>query len=157
MKKEKDEDIKLVIVGKKAWMYDDILKEACIDSEHILFTDYVSQKDLIRLYNAAQAFIYPSFFEGFGIPPLEAMACGTPVAVANATSLPEVVGKAGIYFDPFNEEDIQRAIYEITYDEESRKNALCNAVDQVKKFSWEKSAQKIINAYLETLNTGRVK
>lgn len=142
-----DEDIKLVIVGKKAWMFDDILKEACSDPEHILFTDYVTEKDLIRLYNAAHAFIYPSFFEGFGIPPLEAMACGTPVAVANATSLPEVVGTAGIYFDPFDEGDIQRAIYEIVYNDELRKRVLNNSSEQIKKFSWVKSANSIINSY----------
>jgi glycosyltransferase involved in cell wall biosynthesis len=151
MEKETDEDIKLVIVGKKAWMYDDILKEACNETDKIIFTDYVSGKDLVRLYNAAACFVYPSFFEGFGIPPLEAMACGTPVAVSDKTSLPEVVGDAGIYFDPFNEEKIIEAMKEMlkySYLTDELKYRMQN---QVKTFSWKKSSDLIIQNYRKTV------
>ena len=106
-------DVQLVVVGKKAWMFDDIMKESADNNKDIILTDYVSNEDLVRLYNLADGFVYPSFYEGFGIPPLEAMACGTPVAVANATSLPEVVGDAGMYFDPFSEEEITNSIVKL--------------------------------------------
>lgn len=147
LKKRFDGELKLVIVGKKAWMYDDILKEASKDSEGIILTDYVETRDLIRLYNAASCFVYPSFFEGFGIPPLEAMACGTPVAVANTTSLPEIVGEAGIYFDPFSEEDIENCLERLLMDEALVKELKVKMNDQVKKFSWKESAAKIVESY----------
>lgn len=138
-------DYKLVIVGKKAWMYDDILRSA--DDEDIILTDYVEDTDLVRLYNAAELFVYPSFFEGFGLPPLEAMACGTPVAVANTTSLPEVVGDAGLYFDPFNVENIQQVLEVLIVDKTTRDELIDKGLDRIKKFSWIKSAQLIIDQY----------
>lgn len=140
---------KLVIVGKKAWMYDSILKEACENSDNIIFTDYVSNEDLVRLYNAATCFVYPSFFEGFGIPPLEAMACGTPVAVAQATSLPEVVGEYGLYFDPFNETEIENVIWQLMTNDQLRIQLSSGQYKQVSKFSWKDSADKIIQSYLK--------
>lgn len=149
IKKSKDKS-KLVIVGKKAWMYDDILKEACKKSDSIIFTGYVSTEDLVRLYNAATCFIYPSFFEGFGLPPLEAMACGTPVAVANSTSLPEVVGDAGRYFNPFSVEDITQCIFEMM-SEENNKPYLKKAEIQKLKFKWEKSSRIILNSYIKVV------
>lgn len=147
--KKATDDIRLVIVGKKAWMYDDILKEACEQTDKIIFTDYVSEKDLIRLYNAAACFVYPSFFEGFGIPPLEAMACGTPVAVSDRTSLPEVVGDAGIYFDPFDEDEIVACIEKMM-----RKNYMSEELkrrmeQQVERFDWRRSADQILQTYRE--------
>lgn len=145
-------DIKLVIVGKKAWMYNEIIKAAMESSDAIIFTDYVENKDLVRLYNAAECFIYPSFFEGFGIPPLEAMACGTPVAVAAATSLPEVVGDAGIYFNPFSEKEIEEAIKQLMESEEIRTTLQEKAKERVKEFSWKNSAQ-IIQSYYKKLET----
>lgn len=148
MKNEYGGDEKLVVVGKKAWMFNDILRTAIEGSSDIIFTDYVSTEDLIRLYNEAACFVYPSFFEGFGIPPLEAMACGTPVAVANATSLPEVVEGAGIYFDPYNELEMANAIRCILTD-----NVICEKLkksgfEQVKKFSWETSSNRIVETYM---------
>lgn len=138
---------KLVIVGKKAWMYSEIMKAVAEDAENIILTDYISDKDLIRLYNAATCFIYPSFFEGFGIPPLEAMACGTPVAVANATSLPEVVGDAGLYFDPYNIAEIKDSINRLMTDRVLREELIKRSKTQVKGFDWSKSAGIIYEAY----------
>ncbi len=140
-------DVKLVIVGKKAWMTSDIFKEAMNHSEHIVFTDYVSQDDLVRLYNAATCFVYPSFFEGFGIPPLESMACGTPVAVADRTSLPEVVGDAGLYFDPFSEQEIEDALIKLLTDGELRDDLIGRGLERVKNFSWAKSSELIMHVY----------
>lgn len=144
---QKSFDGELVIVGKKAWMYDEIISSAVKGSGKIIFTDYVDEQDLIRLYNAALFFIYPSFFEGFGLPPLEALACGTPVAVANATSLPEVVGNAGKYFDPLNVSDIVKTLEQMVYDGESCDSNLMKK--QVDKFSWSKSAQIVKECYLK--------
>lgn len=146
-KKETHNCAKLVIVGKKAWRYADILKAVDSEPENIVLTDYVSNEDLVRLYNGAVAFIYPSYFEGFGIPPLEAMACGTPVAVANTTSLPEVVGNAGIYFDPFNVDEIKNAIDQLMTDASLRTDLIEKGYQQKTNFRWEESAEKIVKAY----------
>ncbi len=144
-KEESGSDIKLVIVGKRAWLFEDIIQEAVKeDSNSIVFTDYVEKECLIRLYNAAVAFVYPSFFEGFGIPPLEAMACGTPVAVSNTTSLPEVVGDAGIYFSPFNENEIKCAIKKLL---EDKTNNYDKMKARVESFSWKESASVIMRTY----------
>lgn len=151
MKEEKPGKEQLVIVGKKAWMFNDILKEALGNSNDIIFTDYVPEEDLIRLYNDASCFIYPSYFEGFGIPPLEAMACGTPVAVANATSLPEVVGDAGLYFDPYNETEIKDTIKVLLSDEELCRILREKGLKRAHEFKWEVSSKKIINTYLQLL------
>lgn len=138
---------KLVIVGKKAWMYDDILKTACQNNENIILTDYVTDIDLVRLYNAAECFIYPSFYEGFGIPPLESMACGTPVAVSNKTSLPEVVGNAGVYFNPFDENDIEDTIANLIGKIKDGQIDYTAMERQVQNFSWKKSADEVIATY----------
>jgi glycosyltransferase involved in cell wall biosynthesis len=146
--KEKNvSNTKLVIVGKKAWLYNDILKAAGAESSDIILTDYVTNEDLIRLYNAAECFIYPSFFEGFGIPPLEAMACGTPVAVANATSLPEVVGTAAILFDPFDVEQISEAINKLVTDDVVKKRLREDGFIRLNHFNWSESSRLIYNTY----------
>lgn len=140
------EDVQLVIVGKKAWMYNDILIEASKNSDDIVLTDYVSEEDLVRLYNLADAFVYPSYFEGFGIPPLEALACNTNVAVSNVSSLPEVVGDVGEYFNPFDEKDIEKCLKKILSRE--YKNYLdYENVERAKLFSWSNSAEKIMKIY----------
>ncbi|MCB7320966.1 glycosyltransferase family 4 protein [Lacrimispora sp. 210928-DFI.3.58] len=151
MEKEMDENIKLVIVGKKAWMFDGILKEACNQTDKIIFTDYVTNKDLVRLYNAAACFVYPSFFEGFGIPPLEAMACGTPVAVSNKTSLPEVVGNAGSYFDPFEEDEIMEAMRKMLRKDYCSADLKEKMKKQAERFSWKESSRLIVNTYMDVV------
>ncbi len=140
---------KLVIVGKKAWMYENILQLA--DREDIVLTDYVTESDLIKLYNAAELFVYPSIFEGFGLPPLEAMACGTPVAVSETSSLPEVVGNAGMYFDPFDVESIKTTLQKMLTDQDLRECLAERGFEQVKRFSWTGSAQRIIDTYRSIL------
>lgn len=146
-KKSPQREEKLVIVGKKAWLFNDILKAAIGSNKDIVFTDYVSGSDLVRLYNAAKVFVYPSFFEGFGIPPLEAMACGTPVAVADATSLPEVVGDAGVYFDPFDVNAMKESMEKLLTDDELSVRFKEKMQMRVEKFSWEISANRITEIY----------
>lgn len=151
MKRKYGGDEQLVIVGKKAWMFNDVLKAALQGSKDIVFTDYVSSGDLVRLYNGAACFVYPSIFEGFGIPPLEAMACGVPVAVSDATSLPEVVADAGIYFNPYSEEAMRDTMYKILKDDKLCKHLERAGYQQVKKFGWKKSAKIVTDTYLRLL------
>lgn len=151
LKKNEEIDEQLVIVGKKAWMFNDILKEALNNSTDIIFTDYVSESDLIRLYNDAKIFVYPSFFEGFGMPPLEAIACGTPVAVSDKTSLPEVVGEAGVYFNPFSVDEISESIKRLIEDKSLRQRLIALGYKQVKKFDWRKSAMIVMKVYKQSI------
>lgn len=155
-KKETPNNYKLVIVGKKAWMYSDILKAVNVEEADIVLTDYVSNEDLVKLYNAANAFIYPSFFEGFGIPPLEALACGTAVGVSNATSLPEVVGDAGIYFDPFDVSDIKEAINKLVFHTRFQEDFADKAKLRLEYFKWSESGEKWYETYRKCLSkTGK--
>ncbi len=109
---------KLVLVGKCAWLYDETLR--ALDEtgvrEAVVLTGYVPETDLPALYSGALCFVYPSYFEGFGLPPLEAMQCGTPVIVGNRTSLPEVVGDAALTVDPFDVQAIADAIKRVLND-----------------------------------------
>jgi glycosyltransferase involved in cell wall biosynthesis len=153
IKKEQPErKEQLVIVGKRAWMFSDILQVALENSKDVIFTDYVNENDLVRLYNAAKVFIFPSFYEGFGIPPLEAMACGVPVGVSNATSLPEVVGDAGLYFDPFDSNNIKEAMLRLLDDTNLRHSLMDKNRDQVKRFNWKISSEKILETYYKATN-----
>lgn len=157
LKKEKDFDLKLVIVGKRAWMYDDIfsiLKDNHLESEVIL-TDYVTNEELVKLYNLSQIFVYPSFFEGFGLPVLEAMSCGTPVATSNVSSLPEVVGDAGVMFDPFNVEEIAEAIWKLCSSLELRNKCISLGLKQCDKFSWKESSDIIYNTYMDVIKENK--
>lgn len=135
-------DIKLVIVGKKAWMYNDILKEIMKNTDNIVFTDYLDNIELVDLYNMALGFIYPSLFEGCGLPPLEAMACEVPVAVSNTSSLPEIVGDGAIYFDAYDVFDIKNSIIKLC--DVNYNDVRTNYCNNVKKFNNE-NTNKIIN------------
>ncbi len=120
----------------------------------LLRQNYLKGKDLVTLYNAADLFIYLSDYEGFGLPVLEAMACGTPVVTSSKTSIPEVAGKAAIYIkDNSNVEEIARAIYIGLTDQKLRRELIVRGLEQVNKFSWQKSARQ----YLDVLVNGRVK
>ena len=103
---------KLVIVGKRAWLYGETLRaiEESGVSDSVILTGYVPEADLPALYSGALCFVYPSYFEGFGLPPLEAMKCGAPVIAGNRTSYPEVVGDAGLLVDPLDTDAIAAGI-----------------------------------------------
>ena len=97
------------------------------------------------MYSLADIFIYPSFYEGFGFPPLEAMKCGCPVIVSNSTSLPEVVGEAGLYIDPYDETSITEQINCLIQDTKLRKNLIKKGKEQSLQFTWEKTVQRILD------------
>ena len=143
-------DYKLVIAGAKGWKAEKIYKERERSEfkNDIKFLDYIDGEDKVYLYNLAGVFLYPSFYEGFGLPPLEAMACGLPVIASYSSSLSEVVGEAVLMVDPYNISDIARAMKEILIDESLKNKLVEQGLKNAKKFSWEKTARQ----YLEIFN-----
>jgi glycosyltransferase involved in cell wall biosynthesis len=116
-----------------------------------MFLDYVAREDLPALYNLATVFAYPSFYEGFGLPVLEAMACGAPVVTSNLSSMPEVLGDCGLYADPHSPESIAGAISKLLSDEKLRNLLGKKAVERAAGFSWKKTAKETLAAYGELL------
>ena len=107
----------------------------------------------MKFYNIADLFVYPSLYEGFGLPPLEAMACGCPVITSNSSSLPEVIGDAGLMIDPYNSNDLVDKMYQILTNK-SLRTELCNkSLKRAKMFSWEKTARETWKVYEEVLET----
>lgn len=139
----------LVIAGGKGWHYDDVFNtvEKLKLGKKIIFTDYVRGSELPLLYNAADLFVYPSLYEGFGLPPLEAMACGVPVVTSNTSSLPEVVGDAAVLVDPADVQTMAEAIKQTLEDKNLREKMIKQGFIQAKKFSWEATAIKTLNVY----------
>lgn len=147
----------LVIVGKitgegrQSWMSEDILKrpnELGIE-DRVKFLGYVPNEDLVYLLNGAIALTLPSLWEGFGIPVVDAMACGVPVIVSNVSSLPEITGKAGLLVNPVSIDQIEQAIRTITTDKKLRMKKAQEALLQAKKFSWEKMAKTVLKVLEE--------
>lgn len=154
LKSKKEKKIpKLVIAGKKGWMYEDIFKlvkeKELLDD--IIFTGYVTQAEAPILMSGAVAFVFPSLYEGFGMPPLEAMACGTPVITSNCASLPEVVGNDGILVDPYSVEEISNALEEIYIDSEKAKKMSIMGIERAKKFSWDILSERLYEIYEQTI------
>jgi glycosyltransferase involved in cell wall biosynthesis len=120
--------------------------------DRVVFLDYVPEKDLPHLYSEAAAFVFPSLYEGFGLPPLEAMACGCPVVVSNAASLPEVCGDAAYYVNPYDVQSISKGIYEVLMDDKLRQNLIGKGLERAKLFSWEKAAKEHLEVFEEVVS-----
>lgn len=116
-------------------------------AEDVIFVEYISELDLACYYSSAALLAYPSLYEGFGLPPLEAMACGCPVVTSNVSSLPEVVGEAGIMVDPYDTNSLVQAMRQVLTDRELRDNMVRAGLEQSKKFSWEKTAELTMQVY----------
>lgn len=144
-------DLELVIIGKKGWMYEEILQapEKFGVSGRVKFLDFVPDTDLPSFYKNAQVFVLPSLYEGFGLPVLEAMKYGCPVATSNISSLPEAGGDAAIYFDPKDVDDITRTIEKVLSDEKLRESMIEKGYEQVKKFSWAKAGREVLEVLKE--------
>jgi glycosyltransferase involved in cell wall biosynthesis len=144
-----DSSYSLVIGGSKGWYYQDIFAEVVrLDLEkRVHFPGFVADADLPALYSAASLFVYPSLYEGFGLPVLEAMACGTPVVVSNQSSLPEVVGEAGLLVDPYDVEALTAAMSEVLAETEVRQQLSEAGQAQAKKFTWKKTATQLLKLY----------
>jgi glycosyltransferase involved in cell wall biosynthesis len=155
--KEKDKlkQRKLVLVGKATIDTEKIVAEVkrLHLGSHILFTGYVPDEDLPFLYNGASVFVFPSLYEGFGIPPLEAMQCQIPVVASSATSIPEVVGNGALLFDPYHVDDIADKLDQVLNQKIDLGELLQAGLRQAHQFSWEDSARKTISL-LESVGQG---
>ncbi|MFH1187760.1 MAG: glycosyltransferase family 1 protein, partial [bacterium] len=140
---------RLIIAGKKGWLYDDLFKlaEKSKVKDKIKFIGYVSEKDKPALYKLASLFVFPSFYEGFGLPPLEAMACGTPVITSAAFSLSEVVGDAGLLVDPYDVNELAQAMEMVLSDEKLRERMIEKGLKRSEMFSWEKAAWESLRVF----------
>ena len=140
---------KLVIAGHTGWQYDSIFKEVSILNMHnnVIFTGYIDAADSPVLMKGATLFVFPSLYEGFGMPPLEAMACGTPVVTSNVASLPEVVGDAALLVDPYSVEAIAGAMERLIMDESLRSEVSQKGLARAKLYTWENSASIIMDVY----------
>lgn len=140
-------DLCLVIAGKKGWKYQEILNTPVLQAGRIIFTGFVAEEDLAPLYSGALAFSYVSYYEGFGLPLLEAMSCGTPVIYGNTSSMPEVVGDGGLPADPADVEEIKQQFARIVLDENLRTRLAEHALRQAQKFSWENTVHETLAVY----------
>jgi len=136
----------LVIVGKRGWFYQEVFNEVrdLKIEDKVIFLNYLPAEDLPCLYNKAICFVYPSLYEGFGLPPLEAMACGCPVITSNISSLPEVVGDAAILVNPYKVDEIAVALKKILTNEILRQELRKRGLVQAQKFSWGKTSEQIL-------------
>lgn len=143
--------LRLVLAGKDTW-YGRCVRRAAEKSgaaERIHFTGFVSDEDLLHLYNACELFVFPSFYEGFGLPLLEAMACAKAVACSNRSALPEVADAAALLFDPLSVEDMARVMRDLLVDHELRARMERMGLHRAAHFSWQRTAQKTLEVYQE--------
>jgi glycosyltransferase involved in cell wall biosynthesis len=147
--KKKNGPAMLAIAGGQGWLYEETMR--VVDElklgKKVRFLGRVTDLELITLYSMADIFAFPSFFEGFGIPPLEAMACGAPVITSNVSSLPEVASDAALLVNPHNIDEISQAITRLLEDEQLRVDLQKKGYQRAEQYTWDKSAQKMLHAY----------
>ncbi|PSN11807.1 glycosyltransferase family 1 protein, partial [filamentous cyanobacterium CCP5] len=150
-----DLDLNLVLVGASGWKNLDVFQSAASDPKlksRIHFTGFVPDEDLSALYSGCIAFAYPSLYEGFGLPPLEAMQCGAPVITSNVSSLPEVVGNAGIMVSPTDQDAFCQAILDLCQNQHLRENLSRKGIERAKQFSWKRCAEQTVDVYKKALS-----
>jgi glycosyltransferase involved in cell wall biosynthesis len=143
------EDVHVVLAGGKGWLFEDafaVVEELDMD-DRAHFVGRVSSEDLRCFYNAAEMLAHPAFYEGFGLPPLEAMACGLPVIVSNVASLPEVVGDAGLLVDPHDVDELTVSMWRVLNDSDLRHEMQEKGLRQAERFSWERAARETLDIY----------
>ncbi|MEK7673106.1 MAG: glycosyltransferase family 1 protein [Patescibacteria group bacterium] len=142
---QKIPELKLIITGKEDPFYPEVRKtiKSLKLQDKIITPGLVDEKELLKLYQEAAIYVFPSLYEGFGLPPLEAMSCATPVAASNTSSIPEIAGKNNaVYFDPYNVQDIADKIYKLYANKNLSAELVKNGLEHVKNFSWEKTAKE---------------
>lgn len=149
MRAETDREIKLVIAGGAGWMYEGIFRrvEELGLQDAVCFPGYIADEDLPALYTLADLFVFPSLYEGFGLPPLEAMACQTPVVAADVSSLPEVVGDAALLVNPLDVSALAEAMQRVLSDADLRVELVRRGLAQVQRFTWPQAAAKLLAIY----------
>ena len=147
----------LVLAGKPTWFADQVQNAARESgvADRIRLLGFVSDSDLLQLYNACDVFVFPSFYEGFGLPALEAMACGRAVACSNASALPEVVDSAAILFDPYRIDEMVHAMKDLLVDAELRARMGRLGLQRAADFSWQKTANAILDVFREVVHQSR--
>ncbi len=145
----------LVISGGKGWLYDNVADEVqrLGLSERVKFIGYADDADLPALYRAASVFAFPSLYEGFGLPLLEAMASGVPVVTSNVSSLPEVAGEVGLLINPHDVDALAAALDQALHDEVWRTQAIAAGLARARQFTWERAAEQLLDVYARTLNS----
>jgi glycosyltransferase involved in cell wall biosynthesis len=144
----------LVVVGAEGWLMDKLfafIKQSSI-SDRLRLTGYLDDDDLRALYSSCSVFVYPSIYEGFGLPPLEAMACGAPVIASNIATFQETLGGAAQLVDPMDVESLAKSIIEVLEDEGRRRMLSSRGLEHAGKFSWERTARATLEVYGEVLN-----
>lgn len=146
-------DISLVIVGDKGWLYEPVFQtvEKLGLRDHVIFTGHVSDDDLVSLYNTALMLVFPALNEGFGLPVLEAMACGLPVIASSTTAIPEIAGDAALLVDPQDTDAIADAMRSVLTNVALRDSLIRKGLQRAKKFTWRKTAQKTLEVYRSVL------
>lgn len=148
---------RLVIVGKRTWFADQIVDAArrCKTADRILFTGFVDDEELLQLYNAADVMAFPSFYEGFGLPILEAMACARAVVCSNTSAMPEVANAAALLFDPASKSEIVRALRDVLLDAELRGRMERLGLQRASQFTWERTARHTLEIYYDVARASR--
>jgi len=149
LKKEGKIQHNLVIAGSKGWLYEDVFKTVDFLNlkNDVIFLDYVKLEDLPLLYSGASIFVFPSLYEGFGLPILETMACGCPVVASNVASIPEVVGDAALLFNPYNMNDIAEKILTVLENKQLKSELINKGIKRLSEFSWEKTALQTLEVF----------
>jgi glycosyltransferase involved in cell wall biosynthesis len=143
-------NVRLVLTGNSGVFHEALkkeLEEIDVPKDSVIFTGFVDEETLAGLYKHASLYVFPSRNEGFGLPPLEAMSHGVPVAASNAASIPEILGDAAMYFDPDDIEEMVRVMEKSVSDNELREKMICKGYEQIKKYSWTTTAEKMIAIY----------
>jgi len=141
--------IPLVMVGWRGWGRSEWLEEIRAHglAERVFLAGYVDEATLVSLYSGASVFVYPSLYEGFGLPILEAMACGCPVICSNVSSLPEVAGDAALLIDPQSPEELSHALDKVLTDSELRKQMVVRGLKRVRRFTWQETAARTLDVF----------
>lgn len=152
-KSENNSDVKLVVAGRKAWSNQHMEQayERLKFKSDVVFTGHLKMDELVQVYASSIALVYPSMFEGFGIPILEAMNCDIPVITSNVSSMPEVANGAAILVDPLSVKEISKAMYKMHSDESLRQDLISHGREQRKRFSWDQTAEKLWSSIEKTM------
>jgi glycosyltransferase involved in cell wall biosynthesis len=144
--------LKLVIAGKRGWLYNDIFErvQRLGLSDRVIFPGYVADQDKPALLSGALAYVFPSLYEGFGLPVLEAMACGAPVLTSNCSSLPEVAGEAAFLVDPHHTAEIADGLVQLVTNLDLRQQLIRRGYRQTQKFSWKRAAEQVLEILAKT-------